>query len=182
MIRRQAFAPAKVSTRRVHSSVETRSAITAFTNVEKVRCAPNWCRWHCTLMLPAQSSSRRPDLLLCGPMCRAPPTPWSTACSSSRAVSSSADVAALGQERHQPHHLGVRAEKTISCWHEIPLYAGDGNLHYICEIPKVRGAGPWAQVTCMPGHWLSLCAVTLLHTGDLGQDGGRHGRLQGAVS
>eukprot|EP00967_Tisochrysis_lutea_P122782 scaffold203543_cov19-Tisochrysis_lutea.AAC.1 len=26
--------------------------------------------------------------------------------------------------------------KTVSPWHEIPLYAGDGNLHYICEIPK----------------------------------------------
>jgi hypothetical protein len=28
----------------------------------------------------------------------------------------------------------------VSCWHEIPLYAGDGNLHYICEIPKETSA------------------------------------------
>jgi hypothetical protein len=32
------------------------------------------------------------------------------------------------------------AGKTVSCWHEIPLYAGDGNLHYICEIPKETSA------------------------------------------
>lgn len=30
--------------------------------------------------------------------------------------------------------------KEVSCWHEIPLYAGDGNLHYICEIPKETSA------------------------------------------
>lgn len=30
--------------------------------------------------------------------------------------------------------------KTISPWHEIPLYAEDGNLHYICEIPKETSA------------------------------------------
>ncbi|KAF5832414.1 inorganic pyrophosphatase [Dunaliella salina] len=30
--------------------------------------------------------------------------------------------------------------KIISPWHEIPLYARDGNLHYICEIPKWTSA------------------------------------------
>jgi inorganic pyrophosphatase len=30
--------------------------------------------------------------------------------------------------------------KTISPWHEIPLHTGDGNLHYICEIPKETSA------------------------------------------
>ncbi|KAG2497842.1 hypothetical protein HYH03_004109 [Edaphochlamys debaryana] len=30
--------------------------------------------------------------------------------------------------------------KEISCWHEIPLYAGDGCVHYICEIPKETSA------------------------------------------
>ncbi|PNW77146.1 hypothetical protein CHLRE_10g424100v5 [Chlamydomonas reinhardtii] len=30
--------------------------------------------------------------------------------------------------------------KEVSCWHEIPLYAGDGHLHYICEIPKETSA------------------------------------------
>jgi len=30
--------------------------------------------------------------------------------------------------------------KTVSPWHEIPLHAGDGNLHYICEIPKETSA------------------------------------------
>ncbi|GBF93727.1 inorganic pyrophosphatase [Raphidocelis subcapitata] len=30
--------------------------------------------------------------------------------------------------------------KTISCWHEIPLHAGDGLLHFICEIPKETSA------------------------------------------
>jgi hypothetical protein len=28
----------------------------------------------------------------------------------------------------------------VSPWHEIPLYAGDGLLHYICEIPKETSA------------------------------------------
>ena len=32
------------------------------------------------------------------------------------------------------------AGKKISPWHEIPLYAGDGLLHYICEIPKETSA------------------------------------------
>lgn len=32
------------------------------------------------------------------------------------------------------------AAKEVSCWHEIPLYAGDGHLHYICEIPKETSA------------------------------------------
>jgi inorganic pyrophosphatase len=30
--------------------------------------------------------------------------------------------------------------KPISCWHEIPLYAGDGLLNFICEIPKESSA------------------------------------------
>ncbi|GIL92845.1 hypothetical protein Vretimale_19206 [Volvox reticuliferus] len=30
--------------------------------------------------------------------------------------------------------------KEVSCWHEIPLYAGNGLLHYICEIPKETSA------------------------------------------
>ncbi|KAJ9526526.1 inorganic pyrophosphatase precursor [Haematococcus lacustris] len=30
--------------------------------------------------------------------------------------------------------------KMVSPWHEIPLFAGDGNLHYICEIPKETSA------------------------------------------
>jgi hypothetical protein len=34
-------------------------------------------------------------------------------------------------------HPCALIEKMISPWHEIPLYAADGNLHYICEIPKV---------------------------------------------
>ena len=36
-----------------------------------------------------------------------------------------------------PH---AHAEKLVSPWHEIPLYAGDGLLHYICEIPKETSA------------------------------------------
>ena len=28
----------------------------------------------------------------------------------------------------------------ISPWHEIPLYAGEGNLNFICEIPKETSA------------------------------------------
>ena len=32
------------------------------------------------------------------------------------------------------------AGKMVSPWHEIPLYAGDGCLHYICEIPKETSA------------------------------------------
>eukprot|EP00798_Chlamydomonas_sp_ICE-L_P008048 gene8048-1282_t len=31
-------------------------------------------------------------------------------------------------------------EKSISPWHEIPLYAEDGNLHFVCEIPKETSA------------------------------------------
>lgn len=30
--------------------------------------------------------------------------------------------------------------KHISCWHEIPLFAPSGNLHFICEIPKETSA------------------------------------------
>lgn len=32
------------------------------------------------------------------------------------------------------------ADKVISCWHEIPLWAGEGELHFICEIPKETSA------------------------------------------
>ncbi len=32
------------------------------------------------------------------------------------------------------------AAKTVSPWHEIPLFAEDGLLHYICEIPKETSA------------------------------------------
>ncbi|KAG1674466.1 hypothetical protein FOA52_003071 [Chlamydomonas sp. UWO 241] len=32
------------------------------------------------------------------------------------------------------------AGKMVSPWHEIPLFAGDGNLHFICEIPKETSA------------------------------------------
>jgi inorganic pyrophosphatase len=28
----------------------------------------------------------------------------------------------------------------ISCWHEIPLWAGEDELHFICEIPKETSA------------------------------------------
>jgi hypothetical protein len=31
-------------------------------------------------------------------------------------------------------------DKLVSPWHEIPLHAGDGLLHYICEIPKETSA------------------------------------------
>eukprot|EP00879_Flechtneria_rotunda_P031139 GHRR01033991.1.p1 GENE.GHRR01033991.1~~GHRR01033991.1.p1 ORF type:complete len:217 (-),score=79.11 GHRR01033991.1:1339-1989(-) len=31
-------------------------------------------------------------------------------------------------------------DKVISCWHEIPLYAGEEELHFICEIPKETSA------------------------------------------
>jgi inorganic pyrophosphatase len=30
--------------------------------------------------------------------------------------------------------------KDISCWHEIPLYAGQDLFHFICEIPKESSA------------------------------------------
>lgn len=25
---------------------------------------------------------------------------------------------------------------TLSAWHDVPLYAGDGLLNFVCEIPK----------------------------------------------
>lgn len=28
----------------------------------------------------------------------------------------------------------------VSAWHDIPLYAGDGLLHFMCEIPKETSA------------------------------------------
>jgi inorganic pyrophosphatase len=28
----------------------------------------------------------------------------------------------------------------VSAWHDIPLYAGDGLLHFVCEIPKETSA------------------------------------------
>ena len=30
--------------------------------------------------------------------------------------------------------------KTISPWHDIPLYAGEGLLNFVCEIPKETSA------------------------------------------
>jgi inorganic pyrophosphatase len=33
-----------------------------------------------------------------------------------------------------------QGDKLVSPWHEIPLHAGDGLLHYICEIPKETSA------------------------------------------
>lgn len=39
-----------------------------------------------------------------------------------------------------PALLFPPSAKEVSCWHEIPLYAGDGLLHYICEIPKETSA------------------------------------------
>lgn len=33
-----------------------------------------------------------------------------------------------------------QGSKVVSPWHEIPLFAGDGDLHYICEIPKETSA------------------------------------------
>lgn len=41
----------------------------------------------------------------------------------------------------RPAPLPTIAAKTVSPWHEIPLFTGDGdNLHYICEIPKETSA------------------------------------------
>jgi inorganic pyrophosphatase len=34
----------------------------------------------------------------------------------------------------------LRAGKQISPWHEIPLFAGEGAIHFICEIPKETSA------------------------------------------
>ena len=28
----------------------------------------------------------------------------------------------------------------VSAWHDIPLYAGEGHLHFVCEIPKESAA------------------------------------------
>ena len=39
-----------------------------------------------------------------------------------------------------PPRRRVRAAKHVSCWHEIPLYAEDGALHFVCEIPKETSA------------------------------------------
>jgi hypothetical protein len=29
---------------------------------------------------------------------------------------------------------------TVSAWHDVPLYAEDGSLHFVCEIPKETSA------------------------------------------
>lgn len=29
---------------------------------------------------------------------------------------------------------------TVSAWHDVPLFAGDGCLHFVCEIPKETSA------------------------------------------
>eukprot|EP00878_Enallax_costatus_P030625 GHUV01033380.1.p2 GENE.GHUV01033380.1~~GHUV01033380.1.p2 ORF type:complete len:119 (-),score=29.89 GHUV01033380.1:691-1047(-) len=54
------------------------------------------------------------------------------------------------------------ADKTISCWHEIPLWAGEEELHFICEIPKETAAkmevatvsGATAPVVTVEHCWL----------------------------
>jgi hypothetical protein len=37
-------------------------------------------------------------------------------------------------------NAAAAADKVISCWHEIPLWAGEDELHFICEIPKETSA------------------------------------------
>lgn len=32
------------------------------------------------------------------------------------------------------------AGTTVSPWHDIPLYAGDGLVNFVCEIPKETSA------------------------------------------
>lgn len=62
-----------------------------------------------------------------------------------------------------PVHPSCTAAKTVSPWHEVPLYAGDGCLHYICEIPKETsakmevatvgaGSGAGRACVCRPGE------------------------------
>jgi hypothetical protein len=46
------------------------------------------------------------------------------------------------------------AAKTVSPWHEIPLFASDGLLHYVCEIPKETSA---KMEVATVGH--SCCAA-----------------------
>jgi hypothetical protein len=42
-------------------------------------------------------------------------------------------------------------DKVISCWHEIPLWAGEEELHFICEIPKETSAK--MEVATVRGWW-----------------------------
>ncbi len=47
----------------------------------------------------------------------------------------------------------------MSPWHEIPLYAGNGYLHYICEIPKETAAKMEVATVSKPGLPSTLRAV-----------------------
>lgn len=49
------------------------------------------------------------------------------------------------------------AAKTVSPWHEIPLFAGDGNVHYICEIPKETAAK--MEVATVRGGCVCVCVT-----------------------
>lgn len=34
----------------------------------------------------------------------------------------------------------TQGETLVSSWHDVPLYAGDGLLNFVCEIPKETSA------------------------------------------
>lgn len=38
------------------------------------------------------------------------------------------------------HSTFVLAGKEVSPWHDIPLFADNGMVHYVCEIPKETSA------------------------------------------
>jgi len=46
-----------------------------------------------------------------------------------------------GPKESQEYRIAFKQnDKVISCWHEIPLWAGEDELHFICEIPKETAA------------------------------------------
>lgn len=75
---------------------------------------------------------------------RVQPGAWAHA-ASSRTHACVQTITSAQRASHPPSHpppppFHPSTGKQISCWHEIPLYAGDGMLHFICEIPKETSA------------------------------------------
>lgn len=85
-----------------------------------------------------------------------------------------------------PPRLLLRAGKEVSPWHDIPLFAENGLLHYVCEIPKETAAkmecatvrpvtdshpvqahaGTYMRAfCCLPAAWLPLHAGLALKLG-----------------
>lgn len=55
----------------------------------------------------------------------------------------------------------VWPDKVISCWHEIPLWASEEELHFVCEIPKETSAK--MEVATVSGTGWQRCSRLIIN-------------------